>query len=83
MSSQEQGYQEYSYKERWFDWIYSYIKELKIATEEEVNLLVKIFGYTEQTSNMIIYYKTGYLNMDDYLDGEFQVQYVRKEPLKK
>ncbi len=75
--------QEYSYKDYWFDWIYSKIRELKIATEEEVNLLVKIFGYTAQTANMIIYYKTGYLNMDDYLDGEFQVQYVKKELPKK
>jgi hypothetical protein len=75
--------QEYSYKDRWFDWIYRDIKELKVATEEEINLLVKIFGYTAQTANMIIYYKTGYLNMEDYLDGESRVQDERKESLKK
>lgn len=48
-----------------------FIIENGIATEEEVNIVIKINGYSEVTINDILYAKTGYRDIEQYLECEF------------
>jgi len=44
--------------------IWDYLIEYSIATEEEIQLVTNINGYTEEQLNNIIYAKTGYRNIE-------------------
>lgn len=44
------------------DMIWDFLVEYGIATEEELQLVTGINGYSEETLNNIIYYRTGYSN---------------------
>lgn len=46
--------------------IWDRIIELKIATEEELQLVTSINGYNEETLNDIIYVRTGYHSIEQY-----------------
>ena len=48
-----------------FDNIYDKLIELNIATEEEINLVCCISGYTIDTLNDILYARTGYRELED------------------
>lgn len=39
-----------------------------IATEDEIILVAKINGYNEETVNDILYVRTGYRDLDQFLD---------------
>ena len=51
--------------------IWNEIIELGIATEEELMLITSINGYNTETLNEVIYSRTGYRNLDQYLDSEY------------
>ena len=40
-----------------------------IATEEELQLITGINGYNEESLNDVIYYKTGYRDIEQYLEN--------------
>ena len=52
------------------DIIYDNIIELGIATEEELQLITCINGYNEDTLNDVIYVRTGYHSLEQYLECE-------------
>lgn len=57
------------------DEIIDYIIENDIATQEEVNLVTGINGYSEETVNDIIFYRTGYQDIEQYLESEDEDTY--------
>lgn len=57
------------------DKIIDYIIENDIATQEEVNLVTGINGYSEETVNDIIFYRTGYQDIEQYLESEDEDTY--------
>lgn len=42
-----------------------------IATEEEVRLVMDITGRNEETINNILFARTGYRSIEQYLEAEF------------
>lgn len=46
------------------------IIEYGIATEEELQLITSINGYNETTLNDVVYVRTGYHTIDDYIRCE-------------
>jgi hypothetical protein len=46
------------------------IVELGIATEEEVNLVITINGWNEESLNDILYARTGYRNISQIDEGQ-------------
>lgn len=46
------------------------IIKYSIATEEELQLVTGIDGYNEETLNNVIYYRTGYNDLEQYLEYE-------------
>lgn len=46
------------------DYIWGLIIELGIATEEELQLVTSINGYSEESLNDIIYVRTGYRDIE-------------------
>ncbi len=57
------------------DEIIDYIIENDIATQEEVNLVTGINGHSEETVNDIIFYRTGYQDIEQYLESEDEDTY--------
>lgn len=55
--------------------IIDYLVENDIATQEEVNLVTGINGYSEETVNDIIFYRTGYQDIEQYLESEDEDTY--------
>lgn len=55
--------------------IVDYVIENDIATQEEVNLVTGINGYSEETVNDIIFYRTGYQDIEQYLESEDEDTY--------
>ncbi len=47
--------------------IWDYLIESGIATQEELELVTNINGYTEETLNDVIYARTGYRNLEQLL----------------
>lgn len=47
--------------------IYNYLIEMEIVTEGEIELVTTINGYSEETLNDIIYVKSGYHDIEQYL----------------
>lgn len=50
--------------------IWEYLVEMEIATEEELSLVTDINGYNEETLNDVIYARTGYHDIEQYLECE-------------
>ena len=50
--------------------IYDFIVDYCIATTEEIQLVTHINGYNLKALNDIIYCRTGYHDMDQYLECE-------------
>lgn len=46
------------------------ILECGIATEEELTLVTNMLGYNEDTLNQVIYTRTGYRDIEQYLESE-------------
>lgn len=57
------------------DDIYNYFINYEIATEDEIDLVTAINGYNEETFNDILYVKTGYRDMEQYLEYEDEETY--------
>lgn len=55
--------------------IYDYFINYGIATENEIDLVTAINGYNEETFNDILYVKTGYRDMEQYLEYEDEETY--------
>lgn len=49
----------------------NFLIENEIATEEEVNIVININGYSESTMNDILYVKTGYRDIEQYLQSAY------------
>lgn len=47
--------------------LYQSIIDYKIATENELELITTINGYNETTLNDVVYVRTGYHSIDDYI----------------
>lgn len=50
--------------------VFDLIIELEIATYEELNLITGINGYNLDALNDVIYYRTGYRDIEQYLECE-------------
>ena len=50
--------------------LFSRLIDLNIATQDELNLITGINGYNEETLNSVIYYKTGYRDIEQYEEAE-------------
>ena len=50
--------------------IYNAIIDYGIATESEVDLCTGIHGFSEEELNNIVYYRTGYNSLSQFLDEE-------------
>lgn len=53
---------------------YDFLTENNIATDDEINLVVKINGYTEEQLDNILFVRTGYTSFESYIYyecGEF------------
>ena len=50
--------------------IYDYLVSTGIATEEEIQLVTDINGWNEEALNDIVYARTGYRDMKQYLKSE-------------
>lgn len=50
--------------------IYDYLVSTGIATEEEIQLVTDINGWNEEALNDIVYARTGYRDMKQYLISE-------------
>lgn len=55
--------------------IYDYLLERGIASEEELDIVTGINGFSEETFNSIIYYKTAYQDIEQYLECEDKEKY--------
>lgn len=51
-----------------FDEIWENLVEYEIATEEELNLVCAGFGATVDNLNTVIYVRTGYRDMEQFLE---------------
>lgn len=54
---------------------YNYLLEYEIVSEETLNVVTSINGYNEKTLDDVLYAKTGYRNMEQYLEYEDQETY--------
>lgn len=51
--------------------IYKFIKAYEIATSSEIDLVYDIVGGSyEEVLNSILYYRTGYRNIEQYCESE-------------
>ena len=50
------------------DSLYTMILEMDICSEETLDTVVKINGYTEKTLNDIIYARTGYRSLEQMME---------------
>lgn len=55
--------------------IYDYLVERGIASEEELDIVTGINGFSEETLNSVIYYKTAYQDIEQYLECEDKEKY--------
>lgn len=53
------------------DELFERIAEDGIATESEIDLVTNIAGYSIETLNQIIYARTGYRDIEQYEESEF------------
>ena len=54
---------------------YDFLTENGIATDDEINLVVKINGYAEEQLDNILFVRTGYTDFESYIYyecGEFE-----------
>ena len=61
---------------------FNYLIENGICTEDEMKLVTSINGYNEESVNDILYVRTGYRDMEQYLeyeDKETYNEYYNKE----
>ena len=49
---------------------FNYLIENGICTEDEMKLVTSINGYNEESVNDILYVRTGYRDMEQYLEYE-------------
>ena len=54
---------------------FNYLIEYGISTEEEMKLVTSINGYNEECVNDILYVRTGYRDMEQYLEYEDKETY--------
>lgn len=52
------------------DDIYDYLINYEIVSKETLDLITGIYGYSEETFNNIIYYKSAYQDIEQYLECE-------------
>lgn len=57
-------------KENEIEKIWDYLVESEIATEEELDLITCINGYSVETLNDVIYARTGYRSLDQLINDE-------------
>lgn len=55
--------------------IYNYLLEYGIVGEEALDLITDINGFSEETLNDILFAKTGYRDMEQYLEYEDKETY--------
>lgn len=54
---------------------YNYLIDCKIVSQEALDLLTDINGYSEDTINDALYNNTGYRNIEQYLEYEDRETY--------
>ena len=52
------------------DEYYQYLIDMEIATEEELDLVTGISGYSEETLDAVLYYRSGYHDLEQYTEYE-------------
>lgn len=55
--------------------VIDYLIENDIATREEIDLVTGINGYNEESIDDIIFYRTGYQDIEQYLESEDEDTY--------
>lgn len=54
---------------------YNYLLEYEIVDEETLNVVTSINGYNEKTLDDVLYVKTGYRDIEQYLEYEDRKTY--------
>lgn len=54
---------------------YNYLLEYEIVSEETLNVVTSINGYNEKTLDDVLYVKTGYRDIEQYLEYEDRETY--------
>lgn len=54
---------------------FNYLVECEICTEDEMKLVTSINGYNEESVNDILYVRTSYRDMEQYLEYEDKETY--------
>ena len=49
---------------------YNYLIDYEIVSQETIDIITRINGYSEETINDILYATTGYRDMEQYLEYE-------------
>ena len=57
---------------------YDYLINNVVVNEETIRCITGINGYTEETLDSILYYYTGYRDLEQYLEYEDKETYKRK-----
>lgn len=55
---------------------YDYMLEYEICSEETLDTITSINGYSEETLNDILYAKSGYRDIEQYLEYEDRETYL-------
>ncbi len=58
----------YKYTEKYLTELYDFLVDNLIATEDELSLITSINGYSVDTLNDVLYYRTGYRDYEQYLE---------------
>lgn len=64
------------------DEYYNYLINSAITTEETLRCITGIFGYNEEILNDVLYYFSGYRDIENYVaceDTETYIKYFREE----
>lgn len=54
------------------NYIWTIMEDFQIATREELGLAVALCGQSEQTLNSVLYIRTGYRDIEQYLEEYFE-----------
>ena len=53
-----------------FEELWDFMENYEIATREEIGLAVALCGHTVQTLESVLFIRTGYRSMEQFLEGE-------------
>lgn len=55
--------------------MWDFLIEMKIATEEELQLVTDLMGFSRETLESVLHTRTGYVDMTQYVEAELNEFY--------